>query len=281
MKLIRFGEKGSEKPGVLFQGKRKDCSAHFVDWNRAFFQNNGLQQLHELLDKEGDQLPTVPDAERLGPCIARPGMILCIGLNYSDHAKESGMDMPTEPILFMKPSNTLAGPNDAVSIPKNSKKTDWEVELGVVIGKDASYLDSETEAEDYIAGYCVVNDISEREFQLERGGQWIKGKAAPGFTPTGPHLVTKDEIDNPTNLKMQLSVNKKICQDGSSETMIFKPAFLVHYISQFMLLEAGDLISTGTPPGVGLGMKPPTYLKSGDVVELSIEQLGTQRQAFV
>ncbi len=281
MKLIRFGEKGSEKPGVLYNGLRKDCSAHFSDWNHVFFQHNGLQQLRVLLDKEGDQLPTIADDVRLGPCIARPGMILCVGLNYSDHAKESGMDIPTEPILFMKPANTLNGPNDPVAIPKNSAKTDWEVELGIIIGKDASYLESEAEAEDYIAGYCVVNDISERAFQLEKGGQWVKGKAAPGFTPTGPQLVTKDEISDPTQLKMHLSVNGKICQDGSSETMIFKPAFLVHYISQFMLLEAGDLISTGTPPGVGLGMTPPTYLKAGDVVELTIEKLGSQRQEFI
>ena len=281
MKLIRFGEKGSEKPGVLYNGVRKDCSAHFSDWNHDFFQHNGLQQLRTLLDKEGDQLPTVADDLRLGPCIARPGMILCIGLNYSDHAKESGMDIPTEPILFMKPANTINGPNDPIAIPKNSTKTDWEVELGIIIGKDASYLESEAEAEDYIAGYCVVNDISERAFQLEKGGQWVKGKAAPGFTPTGPQLVTKDEISDPTQLKMHLSVNGKTCQDGSSETMIFKPAFLVHYISQFMLLEAGDLISTGTPPGVGLGMTPPTYLKAGDVVELTIEKLGSQRQEFI
>jgi len=281
MKLIRFGEKGSEKPGVLYKGARKDCSGHFTDWNHDFFQHNGLQKLQALLDQEGDQLPTVAEDIRLGACIARPGMILCIGLNYSDHAKESGMDIPTEPILFMKPANTLNGPNDPVAIPKNSTKTDWEVELGIIIGKDASYLESEAEAEEYIAGYCVVNDISEREFQLERGGQWIKGKAAPGFTPTGPQLVTKDEISDPTQLKMQLSVNGKTCQDGSSETMIFSPTFLVHYISQFMLLEAGDLISTGTPPGVGLGMNPPTYLKTGDVVELTIEKLGSQRQQFI
>lgn len=281
MKLIRFGEKGHEKPGILLDGIRKDCSAHFSDWNREFFQQDGLRQLEALIAAQGKDLPTVPDSARWSSCIARPGMILCIGLNYSDHAKESGMDTPKEPIIFMKATNTLCGPYDSVAIPKNSTKTDWEVELGVVIGKDASYLNSEAEAEEHIAGYCVVNDLSERAFQLERGGQWVKGKSCPNFSPTGPYLCTKDEVGDALNLDMKLSVNNQMMQNGNSRTMIFTPAFLVHYISQFMLLEAGDLISTGTPAGVGLGMKPPVYLKAGDVVELSIEKLGSQRQLFI
>jgi 2-keto-4-pentenoate hydratase/2-oxohepta-3-ene-1,7-dioic acid hydratase in catechol pathway len=280
MKLIRFGEKGQEKPGVLINGKRKDCSAHFTDWNRDFFNDNGLVELQKLVDQDGRQLPDVTESARWGACIARPGMIICIGLNYSDHAKESGMDIPTEPILFTKATNTIAGPYDPVTIPKDSLKTDWEVELGLVLGKNVSYLNNLEEAFDSIAGFCVVNDLSERHFQLERGGQWVKGKSCPGFSPTGPYLVTKDEVPNYKALAMKLSVNGVQMQNGSTSTMIFQPDHVVHYISQFMQMEAGDLISTGTPPGVGLGLNPPVYLKDGDVVELSIEQLGQQKQQY-
>ena len=278
MKLIRFGNKGSEKPGVFINGKRLDCSAHFKDWDRSFLQNGGLSKLKKLTDD--NQLLEVPEKERWANPIARPGMIMCIGLNYSDHAKESGMEIPTEPILFMKATNTIAGPYDDVTIPKNSTKTDWEVELGIVLEKDVLYLENEAEAEQAIAGYCVINDISEREFQLEKGGQWVKGKSCPGFTAVGPYLVTKDEIPDVLNLKMKLHVNGVQKQNGNTKTMIFNPAYLVWYLSQFMQLEAGDLISTGTPPGVGLGFSPPQYLKNGDVVDLDIKGLGQQKQLF-
>jgi 2-keto-4-pentenoate hydratase/2-oxohepta-3-ene-1,7-dioic acid hydratase in catechol pathway len=280
MKLIRFGSKGKEKPGVLINGSRKDCSAYFEDWNHAFFQNDGLYKLQQVLLTSSENLPAVPDNVRWGSCIARPRAIICVGLNYSDHAKEAGMDTPAEPILFDKLTNTISGPYDDISIPKNSEKTDWEVELGVVIKKDSLYLVNETAAAACIAGYCVVNDLSERSFQLERGGQWFKGKSSPGFCPTGPWLATTDEITDVLNLNMRLSVNTQVRQNGNTCTMIFNPAYLVYYISQFVQLEAGDLVSTGTPPGVGLGMKPPVYLKAGDVVELSIEGLGSQQQQF-
>lgn len=281
MKLIRFGDKGQEKPGVIIEGVRKDCSAHFEDWNHDFFQHDGLAKLKSLIESGADSLPTVPEGTRWGASVARPGMIMCIGLNYSDHAKESGMEPPSEPVLFMKATNTLSGPYDEVPIPKLSEKTDWEVELGLVIGKDASYLPSKEAAKDYIAGYCVVHDVSERHFQLERGGQWVKGKSCPGFSPVGPYISTVDEISDVMNLNMTLSVNGEARQNGNTKTMIFDPFHLVHYLSQFMLLEAGDIISTGTPPGVGLGMKPPVFLKAGDVVELGVDGLGTQKQTFV
>ncbi|MCB0637313.1 MAG: fumarylacetoacetate hydrolase family protein [Lewinella sp.] len=280
MKLLRFGQPGHEKPGILIDGQRKDLSGHFHDWDHAFLQGDGLEQLATLLASK-PELPDVPEDARWGACVARPGKVLCIGLNYSDHAKESGMDIPQEPILFQKGSNTVVGPYDPIIIPRGSEKTDWEVELGVVIGKDARYLSSEEEAADYIAGYCVSNDVSERAFQLERGGQWTKGKSCDNFNPLGPYLVTADEIDDVHNLGMTLSVNGRRMQDGSTRTMIFNCFHIVHYLSQFMTLEAGDLISTGTPPGVGLGMDPPLYLKAGDVVELSIEGLGSQRQVCV
>lgn len=281
MKLIRFGASGEEKPGVLIDGARKDCSAHFSDWNNDFFANNGLSKLQEIVSGQGDSLPVVEESQRWGSCVARPGMIMCIGLNYSDHASEAGMDVPTEPILFMKATNTLAGPFDDIKIPKNSSKTDWEVELGVIIKKDVVYLADEKEAEEAIAGYCLVHDVSEREFQIEKGGQWVKGKSCPGFSPVGPYLTTSDEINNVLDLKMKLSVNGETMQDGSTSTMVFSPAYVVHYISQFMKLEAGDIISTGTPPGVGFGMNPPKYLKSGDIVELSIDNMGSQKQNFI
>lgn len=281
MKLIRFGPKGQEKPGVYLEDARYDCSAHFEDWNREFFLTDGLSRLRDLLESGRELLPEVPKEARWGSCVARPGMILCIGLNYSDHAAESGMEPPKEPILFMKATNTLAGPYDEVAIPKGSTKTDWEVELAIVLKKDVLYLNDEAEAEAAIGGYCIMNDISEREFQIERGGQWVKGKSCPGFSPAGPWLATSDEIQDVGNLKMNLAVDGREMQNGNTGTMIFKPAFLVHYISQFMQLEAGDIITTGTPPGVGLGMKPPQYLVSGYVVDLGIEGLGCQQQKFI
>lgn len=280
MKLIRFGNKGQEKPGVLINEQRKDCSAHFSDWDRAFFQNDGLEALQALIDKEGATLPDVPTTARWASPIARPGMIMCVGLNYADHAKEAGMDIPAEPLVFMKATNTISGPFDEVDIPRNSSKTDWEVELGVVLKKDVLYLADEAAAQEAIAGYCVINDLSERAFQLEKGGQWVKGKSCPGFSPVGPYLLTSDELSDVSELKMQLSVNGVSKQDGSTSTMIFQPAYTIWYLSQLMLLEAGDLLSTGTPPGVGLGFDPPQYLTPGDVVELSIEGLGTQRQTY-
>lgn len=280
MKLIRFGKKGAEKPGVEIKGKRYDCSNYFEDWNHDFFQNGGLKKLKKILKKEKGALPKVAKKKRLGSPTARPGMIMCIGLNYSDHAKESGMEVPSEPIIFSKATNTLAGPYDEVTIPKNSTKTDWEVELGILLKKDVLYLKNEKEAEKAIAGYCVINDISERAFQLEKGGQWVKGKSCPGFTTVGPYLVTKEDIADVLNLKMKLSVNGVSKQNGNTKTMIFNPAYIVWYLSQFMQLEAGDLISTGTPPGVGLGFSPPQYLKDGDVVNLEIEGLGQQQQLF-
>ena len=281
MKLIRFGEKGSEKPGVLIDNKRYDCSAYFNDWNREFFINNGLKKLAKLLDLDRNKLFEIPEDVRWGSCIARPGMIMCIGLNYSDHAIESKMDIPKEPILFMKAANTISGPYDDVFIPKDSHKTDWEVELAIVLNQDVLYLESEADAAKAIAGYCIMNDLSERSFQIERGGQWVKGKSCPGFSPTGPYMVTPDEVGEVQNLQMRLSVNGELMQNGNSKTMIFAPTFLVKYISQFMLMEAGDIISTGTPPGVGLGKKPPKYLSAGDEVELSIKKLGVQKQKFV
>lgn len=281
MKLLRFGEKGNEKPGVLLQGKKKDCSQEFSDWDRDFFLDDGLGKLSRLLNSKGDQLPDIPESARLASCIARPGMIMCIGLNYSDHARESNMALPAEPIIFGKASNTINGPFDDVSIPKNGDKTDYEVELGVVLSQDVSYLANEKEAAKAIAGYCIVNDLSERAFQLERGGQWIKGKSCPGFSPVGPYLVTPDSLDDIDNLSMQLQVNGEIRQRGNTKFMVFKPAYLVYYLSQFMTLEAGDLISTGTPAGVALGMTPPAYLKKGDVAELSIEGLGIQKQRYI
>lgn len=278
MKLIRFGESGAEKPGIVdSNGTRKDVSHYFLDWDLRFFRSGGMGVLKSLLARN-PMLPDVPQEARWAAPVARPGKVLCIGLNYSDHAAESGMALPTEPIVFQKGANTVVGPYDTVLIPRNSKKTDWEVELGIVIGKDARYLNSVEESKDFIAGYCLSHDVSEREFQLERGGQWTKGKSCDTFNPLGPFLVTPDEISDIHNLAMSLHVNGKRMQQGNTGTMVFNCYYLVHYLSQFMTLEAGDLISTGTPPGVGLGMKPPQYLKAGDVVELSIEGLGSQRQ---
>jgi 2-keto-4-pentenoate hydratase/2-oxohepta-3-ene-1,7-dioic acid hydratase in catechol pathway len=280
MRLIRFGEPGEEKPGVIIGGVRKDLSNHFNDWDRTFFRNGGLDRLSLLL-QQPDALPDVADDVRWGAPVARPGKVICIGLNYSDHAKESGMPIPAEPIVFQKGANTVVGPFDPIIIPRRSEKTDWEVELGVVIGSDARYLDSPEDSFKHIAGYCISHDVSERAFQLERGGQWTKGKSCDNFNPLGPWLSTIDEVADPQNLSMTLSVNGERMQNGTTSTMIFDVAFLVHYLSQFMTLEAGDLISTGTPPGVGLGMKPARYLKAGDVVDVAIEGLGSQRQVCI
>jgi 2-keto-4-pentenoate hydratase/2-oxohepta-3-ene-1,7-dioic acid hydratase in catechol pathway len=278
MKLIRFGEPGAEKPGIIdSNGARKDVSQHFLDWDRRFFNSGGMAVLKSFIQQH-TELPDVPQNARWGAPVARPGKVLCIGLNYSDHAAESGMALPTEPIVFQKGANTVVGPYDTVLIPRNSQKTDWEVELGIVIGKDARYLNSMDESAQYIAGYCLSHDVSERAFQLERGGQWTKGKSCDTFNPLGPFLATPDEIKDVHTLSMSLQVNGRQMQKGNTGTMVFNCFYLVHYLSQFMTLEAGDLISTGTPPGVGLGMKPPQYLKAGDVVELSIEGLGSQRQ---
>jgi 2,4-diketo-3-deoxy-L-fuconate hydrolase len=280
MKLIRFGAFGEEKCGVLLGEQRKDVSSLFGDYDRKFFQSGGIAQLERELTSRAAPLPDAPANARWGACIARPGKVVCVGMNYSDHAKETGAEVPKEPVLFLKGSNTVVGPFDDVLIPRKSHKTDWEVELGVIIGKDARYLASPEAAREHIAGYTISHDVSEREFQMERAGQWTKGKSCDTFNPIGPFLATIDEVPNPQDLALQLSVNGERRQTGSSKTMVFDVFFLVHYISQFMTLEAGDLISTGTPPGVGLGMKPPLYLKAGDVVELSITGLGTQRQTF-
>jgi 2-keto-4-pentenoate hydratase/2-oxohepta-3-ene-1,7-dioic acid hydratase in catechol pathway len=278
MKLIRFGNRGNEKPGIEVSGKRLDCSPFFEDWNRDFFMKDGLQALQNVCKRES--LKEVPSTERWANPIARPGIIMCIGLNYSDHAAESGMDLPKEPVLFMKGANTISGPFDDVTIPKGSNKTDWEVELGVVLNRDVLYLQNENEAANAIAGYTIVHDLSERDFQLNREGQWVKGKSCPGFSPVGPCLVTTDELTNAMDLQMTLTVNGEVKQSGKTSTMVFNPAYIVWYVSQFMMLEAGDLISTGTPPGVGLGMRPPQFLKEGDVVELKIDGLGSQKQRF-
>ncbi|MDG1573331.1 fumarylacetoacetate hydrolase family protein [Robiginitalea sp. M366] len=277
MKLIRFGSPGAEKPGILHQGVRLDCSTQFPDWDRNFFNSGGLPRLRALLES-GAHLPEVPESERWGAPVARPGKVVCIGLNYSDHAAESGMPIPEEPILFQKGANTVVGPYDPILIPRGSTKTDWEVELGIVIGQDARYLDSEADAAACIAGYCISHDVSERAFQLERGGQWTKGKSCDSFNPLGPWLATPEEVEDVQDLEMALAVNGVPMQKGNTATMVFGCTYLVWYLSQFMTLEAGDLISTGTPPGVGLGMKPPQYLKAGDVVELTIAGLGRQRQ---
>jgi 2-keto-4-pentenoate hydratase/2-oxohepta-3-ene-1,7-dioic acid hydratase in catechol pathway len=278
MKLIRFGAPGRERPGILDpDGARRDCSSHFQDWNHDFFDSDGLTRLEALVGS-GVQLPRVSEAERHGPPVARPLKLIGIGLNYRDHAVEAGMPIPSEPVVFMKASNTIVGPFDTILIPRGSVKTDWEVELAIVIGRNARYLESSGAAAACIAGYCVSNDVSEREFQLERGGQWTKGKSCDTFNPLGPFLATPDELPDVRGLAMWLDVNGRRAQTGSTATMIFDPHFLVHYLSQFMTLEAGDVITTGTPPGVGLAMKPPSYLEPGDVVELGIEHLGAQRQ---
>ncbi len=282
MKLIRFGDVGREKPGLLVNGTRRDLSSEFHDWDAWFFASGGLESLETFLrNHSAESLPEVAESQRWGAPVARPRKIICIGLNYHDHARESAMEVPKEPILFMKATNTVVGPYDNLQIPRRSVKTDWEIELGVIVWKEARYLDSLESAARCIAGFCISHDVSEREFQLERGGQWSKGKSCDTFNPLGPWLSTVDEIPDAMKLPMQLWVNGELRQNGSTSTMIFAPTYLVHYISQFMTLEPGDLISTGTPPGVGLGMKPPQYLKAGDVVELEIAGLGRQNQHCV
>lgn len=276
MKLFRFGEKGNEKPGVLIDGKQYDVSAFDEDYGETFFGSDGLSRLESWLTKNKD-LPLVKEGTRLGTCFQRPSKIICIGLNYTKHAFETKMPLPPEPIIFHKSTSALTGPNDGLIIPRESKKTDWEIELAVVVGKKASYVE-EKNAMEHVAGFCVHNDYSERAWQLERNGQWTKGKGADTFSPMGPYLVTKDEIADFNNLHMWLKVNGKMMQDNNSDDMIFEVPFLIHYISQFMTLLPGDVISTGTPSGVGHSLYPPTYLKPGDVVELGIEGLGEQRQ---
>ena len=277
MRLIRFGASGAEKPGIVVaDGKIKDCSSHVSDYDHAFFSGGGIDTLR-LLAAKPDSLPDAPRGVRIGPPVARPRNVFAIGLNYSDHAKETGAAIPSEPILFMKATSAICGPQDSILIPRGSEKTDWEVELGVIIGRDAHYLASPAAARDVVAGFCIANDVSERAFQIERGGQWSKGKSCDHFLPLGPWLVTADEVPDPQNLGLALDVNGTRRQTGNTSTMIFDVWFVVHYLSQFLTLEAGDVVITGTPPGVGMGCKPPEYLKAGDIVALSIDGLGSQR----
>jgi 2,4-didehydro-3-deoxy-L-rhamnonate hydrolase len=280
MKLIRFGAAGQEKPGVIIGEKRFDVSSLVSNYDESFFKGNGLEKLKVALESN----PTLPEVEasvRLGSPVARPSKIICIGLNYVDHCRETNAPIPEEPIIFFKSTSALCGPNDDLVIPKNSEKTDWEIELAFVVGKKASYV-AEADAMDYVAGYCLHNDYSERAYQLERGGQWAKGKGCDTFAPLGPFMATTDEIADVDNLSMWLTVNGKTYQNSNTSNLIFKIPFLVHYLSQFMTLLPGDVISTGTPPGVGLGIKPnPVYIKAGDVVELGMESLGSSKQVAV
>ena len=283
MRLMRIGEAGRERPVVRVDDAHYvDVSDQFGDFNEAFFASGGIERARALVAERtaAGQL-TAFAGERIGAPIARPHQIICVGLNYADHAAETGQAIPAEPILFNKAPNTLIGPDDDVRLPRGSVKTDWEVELGVVIGKRASYLETDEEVRAAIAGYTLVNDVSEREFQNERGGQWVKGKSAETFNPAGPWLATQDEIADVNDLSMWLDVSGVRRQTGSTKTMIFDAYFIVRYISQFMVLEPGDLINTGTPPGVGLGMKPPVYLAEGDVMTLGVQGLGTQRQRVI
>ena len=278
MKLIRFGKPGKETPGVILNdGSKKNVTEFTKDFDESFFENDGVNKLQNWLATNVNNLPTVNKDVRIGPPVAKPSKIICVGLNYSKHAAESGMQIPKEPVLFFKAPSALTGPNDDIVIPKNSQKTDWEVELAVVIGRRALYID-EPDAMNYVAGYVLHNDVSEREFQIERSGQWVKGKSADSFAPIGPFIVTKDEIPDPHNLNLWLKVNEQIMQSSNTSDLVFKIPFLVSYISQFMSLIPGDIISTGTPSGVGLGLKPPKYLKPGDVVELGVDGLGTAKQ---
>ncbi len=281
MRLVRVGEVGAETPGLLRGSDVVDVSGYVRDYDRDFFASGDLAALSKWVDEHGGSLPLLSADARIGPPIARPGKIVCIGLNYSDHAEESGMAVPTEPVVFMKGADTVVGPYDDVRIPRSSTKTDYEVELGVVIGNTARYLDSHRAAADVIAGYCVSHDVSEREFQLERGGQWDKGKSCETFNPLGPWLVTPDEVADPQALELTLDVNGEPRQRGTTATMIFRVLEVVRYVSQFMVLEPGDLLNTGTPPGVGMGRTPTAYLRAGDVVDLSVTGLGQQRQRLV
>jgi 2,4-didehydro-3-deoxy-L-rhamnonate hydrolase len=280
MKLIRHGKLNKEQPGVVIDDVYYDVSLIGEDYNERFFETNGLERVEQYINYNKKNLQPLPEGTRIGSPVARPSKIVCIGLNYADHAKETGATIPTEPVIFMKSTTALCGPYDDVIIPKNSVKTDWEVELAVVIGKKASYVE-ESEANDYIAGYCLHNDLSEREFQLERSGTWDKGKGCDTFAPLGPWLVTKDEINDVDNLRLWLSVNGKKMQDGNTSTFVFNVPFVISYVSRFMTLLPGDVISTGTPPGVGLGMNPPLYLKAGDTMELAIDGLGTAKQKCI
>ena len=276
MKLLRYGPRGSEKPGILdADGNIRDLSGLVGD-----IAGDALVNLDRFAGLDLNNLPVVTGDPRLGACVGGIGKFMCIGLNYADHAAESGLEVPPEPVLFMKATSAICGPNDPILIPRGSEKTDWEVELGVVIGKPAKYV-SESDALNHVAGYCVINDVSERAFQTERAGQWTKGKSCDNFGQTGPWLVTRDEVADPQNLGMWLTVNGETVQDGSTKTMVYTVAHIVSYLSQFMTLEPGDIISTGTPPGVGMGFNPPRYLKAGDVVELGIEGLGQQKQVCI
>ena len=279
MKLIRFGEAGKEKAGIQdVNGRNLDCSGFNADWNEDFFTNNGLARLEEWLKENQENLNPIPQNSRIGSPIARPSKIICIGLNYLKHAQEAGMAVPEVPIIFMKATSSLSGPFDPILIPRNSIQTDWEVELAVVIGKRAKYVSVEN-AMDYVAGYCLHNDVSERDFQLRHGGQWVKGKSADSFAPLGPFLATREEIKDPHNLRLWLKLNGKILQDSNTSDLIFDLPTIISHLSQYMTLLPGDVISTGTPAGVGMGLKPePKYLVPGDIVELGIDGLGISRQ---
>ena len=281
MKLIRFGDPGKERPGVLLgEDTRLDVSSFGTDYDEIFFSNGAFSRLQLWLHTHAESAPRIPASVRLGPPICRPSKIVCIGLNFRDHAAESRMELPAEPVIFFKSTTSVVGPNDDVVIPRKAEKVDWEVELAVVIGKKALYIDKQ-QAMEFVAGYVLHNDYSERSFQLERGGQWVKGKSADTFAPLGPFMATVDEIPNPQNLAMWLTVNGEYQQKSTTAQMIFDVPTLVSYVSQFMTLLPGDIISTGTPAGVGLGMRPPRYLKAGDVVELGIECLGQSRQKII
>ncbi|MEP3636904.1 MAG: fumarylacetoacetate hydrolase family protein [Paracoccaceae bacterium] len=278
MKLLRYGQPGQEKPGLLdASGTIRDLSGHISDFSGHALSDAGLSV---LADFDPTSLPIVANDVRLGPCVSDVGKFICIGLNYADHAAESGLELPEEPVVFFKATSSIMGPNDNVEIPRGSVKTDWEVELGVVIGKHTKYV-TKAEALDHVAGYCVVNDLSERDFQLHRSGQWVKGKSADTFGPIGPWLVTRDEVPDPQKLQMYLEVNGHRYQNGSTTTMHFDVATVISHLSQFMSLHPGDVISTGTPPGVGMGQSPETYLRPGDKIELGIERLGVQNQTVV
>ena len=281
MKLIRFGEKNKEKPGIqLDDDQRIDVSSFIDDYDENFFYKIGVKKLRSWLNKNKEKCPIIDNNIRIGPPISRPSKIVCVGLNYAKHAAESGMKIPDEPVLFFKSSSAITGPYDPIIIPKNSSKTDWEVELAIVMGKRASYVSKE-DALNYIAGYVLHNDVSEREFQIERSGQWVKGKSCDSFAPIGPFIATADEIENPNNLNLWLKVNGEEMQNSNTSDFIFNIEEVVSYISQYMTLMPGDIISTGTPFGVGLGLNPPKYLKEGDIVELGIEGLGISKQTCI
>lgn len=278
MKLLRIGQPGAERPGIVdSEGKIRDLSSVVDDIAGEALSDASLDKIRAC---DLTSLPVIDSSERIGPCVGRVGKFICIGLNYVDHCEETGAEVPKEPVVFMKATSAICGPNDGIIKPRGSEKLDWEVEMGIVIGREAKYV-SESEAAHYIAGYCVVHDVSERSFQLERGGQWDKGKGCDTFGPIGPYLVTRDAVENPLDLNLWLKVNGKTCQDSNTRNMVFGPAQLVSYLSQFMSLQPGDIISTGTPPGVGLGMKPPVFLQVDDKVELGIDQLGEQTQSVL